>query len=380
MNCVARQADTANGCDDVGLRGLIDASPGPIILHRDGAIIYANPAALAALGNPTEAALLGRPAGNLVGPPEPHDSVHATSPHKLSLEHRQGTQSNFEAVNVAILWDGRPATASMLSELSERRQLEHRVLLAEHMATLGTLTAGVAHDINNPLSYVLANLRFVQEDLERATVFDDALRRALMELTADASEGAERVLAIVQKLKNFSRVEAEDDEPAEVSRVLDGAIDMAWCEISRRAQLERVYGCLPSVRGHKARLAQVFVNLLVNAAHSIGDGPRSENRMRVSAELCETCVVVEISDTGAGIAPEALPRLFEPFFTTKAVGIGTGLGLSICRDIVRDIGGEISVKSTLGKGTTFRVALPIAGRRSVLPRPHVPSLVPSGRC
>ena len=376
MSGVLRQAEDAYSYDQAGLRALIEAAPGPIILHRDGAIVHANPAALAALGNLGEAALVGRPAGDLVAPCEPEDSGCPAAPHKLRIEHQQGTPSEFEAVNVGILWHGRPATASLLRELSERQQLEHRLLLSEQMATLGTLTAGVAHELNNPLSYVLANLRFIQEELEAATVLDDALRRTLVELTAQASEGAERVCTIVQDLKKFSRVDAEDREPAEISQLLDGAVSMAWNEISHRAQLERSYGRLPLVRGHKGRLAQVFVNLLVNAAQSIADGRATENRIRVSAELRETCVVVEVSDTGAGIAPESLPRIFDPFFTTKAAGIGTGLGLSICRDILRDIGGDISVESTVGKGTTFRVALPIAQQTSVRPRPGVSSIAP----
>jgi signal transduction histidine kinase len=259
-------------------------------------------------------------------------------------------------------------------ERSLRSQLEQRVLLSEHMASLGTLTAGIAHELNNPLTYVLANLRFLHEDLRglERTVPEPQLN-ALKELIAQAAEGAERVQTIVMDLKKFSRVDTDEEQATDVERVLDAAINMAWNEIKHRARVEKRYDSVPTVRGHEARLGQVFVNLLINAAQAIPIGRASSHTITVATYARGERVMVEVTDTGAGMPETVIHRIFEPFFTTKPVGIGTGLGLSICRDIVNAIGGEISVESAIGKGSTFRVSLPQARHSAVRPR-VMPSL------
>jgi PAS domain S-box-containing protein len=377
-------AESSRSSSEAGLRALIEGIPDAIILHRDDRIVLVNRAAIALLGHENAVGLVGENYLDLLHEDDRADEqtklagvLQSGSPSpasELRLARRDGTLVEVEESAVPLSLAGQPAVASVLRDLAQRKQLEQRVLLAEHMASLGTLMAGIAHELNNPLSYMLANLHFIQEDLkELESCAPSVALTALKELTAQAGEGAERVQAIVKDLKKFSRVDADADEPTDVVRTLDTAINMAWNEIKHRAQLERRYLPVMPVRGHEARLGQVFLNLLVNAAQAMPIGRASGNKITVAVGMHGDEVLVEISDTGAGMPAAVVKRIFEPFFTTKPVGVGTGLGLSICRDIVTAIGGEISVESAIGKGSTFRVLLQKARHSTVRPR-IIPSL------
>jgi CheY-like chemotaxis protein/anti-sigma regulatory factor (Ser/Thr protein kinase) len=176
---------------------------------------------------------------------------------------------------------------------------------------------------------------------------------------SESLEGVERLRLIIEDLRTFARTPGADAGPADLEAVLRSCISMTWNDIRNRATLERDIGRLPPVSGHPARLAQVFVNLLVNAAQATPIGQAHAHVIRVSARpTSDRRVQVEVSDTGAGIPAALLPRVFEPFFTTKAAGEGTGLGLSISRAIVEGAGGTIEVESQPGRGTTVRVLLP----------------------
>ncbi|HEY3356785.1 MAG TPA: response regulator [Polyangia bacterium] len=251
----------------------------------------------------------------------------------------------------------------------ERARMQQQLLASERMATLGVLGAGVAHEINNPLSYVKANLDLLAEALETAAAGGEPLPAAAVaqarEWAQRAREGAERIRVIVRGLRTFSRVDDETVTLCDVRRVLDAAVGMVWNEIKHRARLVRDYGELPPVRANEARLGQVFLNLLVNAAQAFGDTAAPRNEIRLRARAADGCVGVEVEDNGCGIAEENLPRLFEPFFTTKPIGEGTGLGLGICHGIVTGLGGTIDVESRLRRGTVFRVTLPAASPEAV---------------
>ncbi|WP_233278101.1 two-component regulator propeller domain-containing protein [Myxococcus stipitatus] len=244
------------------------------------------------------------------------------------------------------------------------RQTQAQLVQAGRMAAVGQLAAGVGHEINNPLAYIVSNLEHASEE-------SDALARELGEARdagtrlrevgqalREALHGADRVRRIVRDLKTFSRPDDEMQGPVELGAVLDSAVKIAMGELRPRAKVVRDYGDVTWVEGSEARLAQVFLNLLINAAQALPEGHAEENEVRlVTRAGPEGWVVAEVRDTGTGIAPESLGRIFDPFYTTKPVGVGTGLGLSLCHAYVTAMGGTISVESELGRGSVFRVAL-----------------------
>jgi PAS domain S-box-containing protein len=262
---------------------------------------------------------------------------------------------------------GRPVRMlGALVDMSEREEMRSRLALADRMASVGTLAAGVAHEINNPLAYVIANLDYARQELA-ATAASTALKDdEVPDALKEAREGAERVRLIVKDLRMFSRPDDERVELVDVRRAIDSAATLAWNEIRHRARLVKQYQPVPSVYANEARLGQVFLNLLVNAAHAIPEGAADRNEIRVSTRLDEQGhILVEVSDTGGGIPEEIRSRILEPFFTTKPVGEGTGLGLSICHGIIQSLGGELRFESELGKGTVFQVLLqpPLGAQR-----------------
>jgi len=262
------------------------------------------------------------------------------------------------AVNGAVLVF-RDRTQEQLAAASQT-QYQQQLILADRMASVGTLAAGVAHEINNPLTYVTANLDLAIEEIRELSGGSASGRmKDLEELLLEAREGNSRVTKIVRGLKTFSRIEEERTAVIDLLPVLDLSINMAFNEIRHRARLVKEYGKLPHVEGDDARLGQVFINLLVNAAQAMPEGKTDANEIRVVTSTDALGqAVVEIRDTGPGIAPGVLARIFDPFFTTKPVGVGTGLGLAICHNIITGMHGRISVESEVGKGTVFRVALP----------------------
>jgi PAS domain S-box-containing protein len=356
-------------------RLLIEHSPDAIAVANGKAFIYANPrvcsltgysseelaaGAFAPLLPPAEQALMLKRVGELLeGRPQAPVTYH--------LQRRDGTVADVETSSLRIAWEGAPAVVSFIRDVTERNQLEVRLRLADRLASVGTLAAGVAHEINNPLAYVHANLASAREILEAAAANPpEALSRLgeAAEALREAQEGAERVRVIVRELKIFSRSDDLHVGPVDVHKLLGASANMAWNEIRHRARLVKDYAQrLPPARGNEARLGQVFLNLLVNAAQALPEGSADRNEIRILTRAEGDRVVIEVRDTGAGIAPEHRPHLFDPFFTTKAVGSGTGLGLSICHNIVTSLGGELSVESELGKGSTFRVSLPAAAEQ-----------------
>jgi signal transduction histidine kinase len=248
---------------------------------------------------------------------------------------------------------------------AERRKIQEQLLISERMASMGTLAAGVAHEINNPLSVVVGNLHVIRQDLE-ALIGDldgatagavAGMTSGLRESVRDAEEAAERVRAIVGDLRVFSRPDEDLRSSVDVHKVLESSLRMARNELRRRAKIVLDFGAVSNVDGNEGRLGQVFLNLLVNAAHAIPEGRTEQNDITVRTTAENGMIVVEVSDTGSGIAPEVLPRIFDAFFTTKPIGIGTGLGLAICHRILTALNGRIEVKSQVGVGTTFRVFL-----------------------
>lgn len=244
----------------------------------------------------------------------------------------------------------------------DRARMQDQLMISDRMASVGVLAAGVAHEINNPLSAVIANLDMALEDVDAAHEAKGPIDPALLrEGLADARAAAERVRNIVRDLRIFSRTEQERSGPVVIERVMESTLRMVTNEIRHRARLVKDYRPVPPIDASEARLGQVFLNLLVNAAQALPEGHANENQIRIVIDTEGDRACVAISDTGPGIDPEVMNRLFTPFYTTKPASIGTGLGLSICHRIVTGFGGEIRVESKPGAGATFTVLLPLSG-------------------
>ena len=269
---------------------------------------------------------------------------------------------------------GAPGMAlAIVEEVGSRRRLERQLLMTERLASMGMLAAGLAHEINNPLAFMLANLQFALEQLEREGGQSD-----LVQALADALEGATRVRGIMRDVKTFSREQASDDGACRIAEVVQSAANLARNEIRHRARLVLDIADVPPVVGSAQRIGQVFLNLLVNAAQAMPQGKAQENEIRVVALVDRPgWVTVEVRDTGLGIPREIEERLFQPFATSKTDGQGTGLGLFITHSIITSLGGTIEVRSTPGEGSCFRIEL--RATTEAQQRSELPSTAPARR-
>ena len=244
----------------------------------------------------------------------------------------------------------------------ERRQEPAKQAQAERMAALGTLAAGMAHEINNPMTYVLLNLTHVLRVLPTlSNELNGRKVEQLETLVKGALDGVERIRSVTSGIRAFSRSDDVVLTQLDVRSVLDAAIKMVAHEMRHRARLVRTYLPVPLVRANEGRLGQVFLNLLTNAVQAIPEGHAEAHQIDVRTSVDDQGrIVVEVADSGQGVPESLLSRIFEPFFSTKPTGQGTGLGLSISLGIVASLGGEITVTSHPGRGSTFRVCLPPA--------------------
>lgn len=260
---------------------------------------------------------------------------------------------------------------SVIRDITERRAMQAKLLEADRLTTFGMIAAGLAHEINNPLAYVLTNHEVIARELPRlaaktrdAAHGDPDLEEVTQGLAqcesmlSVAMEGLERVRSIVRDLKTFSRADPVEEVLVDVHHVLDSAINVAQSELRQRCRIERSYGEIAPVRGSTSRLGQVFLNLVVNGAQAIPEAREGGGVVRITTSTAsDGWACIAVSDDGAGMSAETRRRLFEPFHTTKP-GQGTGLGLYITRSIVEAHGGTIEVDSTEGVGTTVYVKLP----------------------
>ncbi|MEM9457693.1 MAG: response regulator [Myxococcota bacterium] len=262
--------------------------------------------------------------------------------------------------------------------------MQRRLSHADRLISVGQLAAGIAHEINNPASYVLCNLELLEGQQRQSRELVAELRRIVRqsgedtlaaevegqlqaleqtfgedaEMLRDSLHGIEQIGSIVGELKSFSRVSSDSVAPTDLDAVVRSACKIAHHEIRRRARLTLERGHPPTIAADHAKLVQVFTNLLINAAQSIEPGATEHNEIRVSTRTHGDFIRVTIEDTGAGIPPSVLPRVFDPFFTTKPRSDGAGLGLPLCLDLVRKHGGQIELHSTVGVGTRVEVVIP----------------------
>jgi two-component system, cell cycle sensor histidine kinase and response regulator CckA len=365
------------------LRAIGDAV---MAVDGEGRVKFANPVAERLLGSSSDE-LLGRTLLDVFHPidertrepiqlPSPQEVADGKSTPLLegaALVSPSGEHPIEDSLSPIIDDTGKLLGAVMVfRDVSEARRLRERAALSDRLSSLGTLAAGVAHEINNPLTYVLGNASVVARELDRMRQAVQERRQsagALLEMVAERShamtealleiqDGAERIRGIVIDLRAFSRPETAE-RPGDVRSALDWALRVTETEIVARAKLVTKLESLPRVRGNGTHLGQVFVNLLLNAVQAIDESAKTENVIEVSAGVDRGFVIVDVRDTGNGMPPAVIKRVFEPFFTTKAVGKGTGLGLSICHGIVAAAGGTIEIESSVGLGSRFRVRLPI---------------------
>ena len=284
--------------------------------------------------------------------------------YEMKHSRRGGPSFWVEASISEVKVGGATLVLGFYRDITERKRLQAGVAQNDRLASMGLLAAGVAHEINSPLAYVLSNVETLIEELPpliaEAQPTASARLGELLERADAALEGSHRIKKISRALGAFARAEREVMEPVDVNRALEMALTLAGNEIKYRARLIKDLSPLPPVLASEGKLTQVFVNLLINAAQAIIEGHAEQNAITVCSWARGEEVFVEVSDTGKGIAPEDLERVFEPFFTTRSLGGGTGLGLAICRNIMTELAGELSVSSVPGIGTRFLVRLVVS--------------------
>ncbi len=336
-------------------RQLADTTFEGIIVQQDGHVVDVNKALTTLLNESADALKGGRVCEILK---EAGGDVcdlmrgEKEGPVEATLRRRDGV-----AFPVELVARGQADSVVVaVRDISERRDMQSRLLLADRMVSLGTLAAGVAHEVNNPLAYVMTNLQVAQELTRQDPVPGEGIEECLV----DALDGCVRVKRIVEDLRQLTRPPDADICANSAEEILERCVHIATNEIRHRARIVREYKRAPLVVCSEGRLSQVLLNLLLNAAQAMPVGRADKMQLTVRIDSRGDDVVIEVQDTGSGIAPEALPRVFDPFFTTKSPGVGTGLGLSICHTLVTQMGGSIAVESEVGAGTVVRVRLPAA--------------------
>ncbi|MBL0216392.1 MAG: response regulator [Myxococcales bacterium] len=350
---------------------------GVVLQDRTGAILHHNPAAAAILGLSRDQ-LQGRTsidprwrATRGDGSPFPGDDHPAMvtlrtgeplSDVEMCIDVPAGKRRWISINSRPIVGPGTSlpyAVVTTFHDISERRDVAQRLAQHQRLVTTGTLAAGVGHEINNPLTVALANLALAIEELELIEGRSPSQRLVeIIGLLEQAREGGERVKRIVRGLKSLAR-EEKDLLPIDANAVVRSALEMASHELRTQASVELDLSDAPLVQADDSRLAQVLINLIVNAAQAFPSSDPAQNRIMIRTRV-EGQVIIEVADNGPGIEPSVLARIFDPFFTTRQVGAGSGLGLAISHGIITAFGGTLTCQTVVGEGTTFRIALPLS--------------------
>jgi PAS domain S-box-containing protein len=362
---VEREAVAALRRSEARFRFLVESAPDGVVILKRGVIVFINPKAAQLLGVRSVDQALGRPIAAFQ-PPE--DAALAGK--RIAAMLRDGVEfppSEYgvlgvpgrvvEIKSIACEWDGEQAVLAFARDVTERNAIQRRLVESDRLAALGTLAAGVAHEINNPLTYAQLSTYHVGRLLETARLPDETLA-LLREYLENIDHGIARITSITQSLRSFAKSDADPPGPVDLDLVLTRALKMVDNDLRHAARLAREVAPMPPVLGNAARLEQVFVNVLINAIKALPPDPDQPHEIHVAAEHVAGRVTVTIRDTGCGIPAALRGRIFEPFFTTRDVGRGMGLGLSVSKTIIESQGGAIEVDSVENVGTTVRVHLP----------------------
>jgi PAS domain S-box-containing protein len=362
-----------------GMRQLIEQAPDCIWINDGRRLLFANPATARLMDYPSVADVLALDPGTFVHPEdvaamrdrsiEMMRTGVSLPPREYRVRRRDGSWVHTEVHSMPIVWAGVPAILGFARDVTARREMEARLVRNDRLAAMGTLLAGIAHEMNNPLTFVTLGLEQATSVVEGLPL--GAQQAELLQLLKDVRHGVDRVAGVVRQVRTSARAETRGYQPVDVAAVLQSALRLAGNELRHRARLSTRIEGPAMVMGSAQLLEQVFLNLLVNATQALPEGC-PDNHIWITLRREDHAVVIEVGDNGAGIAPEVLPRVFDPFFTTKQVGAGMGLGLHICQDVVTSSGGTIVASSTPDEGTRFRVTLPLASTAAeVGPAPGV---------
>jgi PAS domain S-box-containing protein len=345
-------------------RLLVQAAPDGVVILKRGQIVFINPKAARLLGTSVDGAI-DKPIGQYL-PAE--DAALADERIKMMLrdgvelepnEYRVRADPNrvIEIKSIVCDWDDGPAVLALARDVSERKAIERRLIESDRLAALGTLAAGVAHEINNPLTYAQLSAQLIGRTIESLQL-PEAVRDDLRDYLADIDHGIKRVASITQAMRSF--VTARDSEApgaVDLDVVITRALKMVSNDMRHVAELVRDTPPVSPVTGHASKLEQVILNLLINAIKALPTESTQLQQIYVGLSQTGDRVTLTIRDTGVGIPAALVRRIFDPFFTTRDVGHGMGLGLPLSKSIVEQYGGTIDVSSIEGKGTTVRVEL-----------------------
>lgn len=344
-------------------RFLVEAAPDGVAIVRGGEIVFINAMAASMLGTDIAHAL-GSPITSYLPPADAAQARARTAElaragrELPTVEYRvlADPERVLELKSIHCEWEGGPAMLAFARDVTQRKALEARLAVADRLAALGTLAAGIAHEINNPLTYVQLSLQRVERALAEAGLSEE-IARAIGGHLADVQQGITRVASIATSLRTFARADDAPPGPVELIPTIESALKMVDNDLRHRAQLVRELEGAPVVIANASRLEQVFVNLLINAIQAIPADDAARQQIALSVTSSGGAVAIAIRDTGRGIPSHLAARVFDPFFTTKPIGEGTGIGLAISKSIVESFGGRIELESREGAGTTVTVTL-----------------------
>jgi PAS domain S-box-containing protein len=364
-------------------RFLVTAAPDGVVIVRRGVVVFINPRAVQLLGAEREEDVIGKPIGSFLPPADAAAGAERIATMFRTGEEMPPSEYRILAVPDRIVeiksirceWEGEPAVLAFSRDVTERAAMQRRLVEADRLAALGTLAAGVAHEINNPMTYALLAVQRIERTLAGLELPAEAFA-GIREQLGDIEHGIGRVASITRSLRAFARPDDSPPGPVELVEIIRRSLRMVDNDLRHRAKLDLDLADVPHITGNASRLEQVVVNILLNAIQALPEA--ATNRISVAVAHEQDTVVLTIRDTGHGIPLAVRHRIFEPFFTTRQLGKGMGLGLSVCKTIVEGFGGQIAVSSTEGVGTTVTITLQVHATPAVA-EPTPPARAPSPR-